>query len=67
MCFFLFYVGIIYPSGRPISPHLLRYRAFAVKNHSRIPCASHLRQTRPVNNPGGLFKFKYFCKFLFCG
>ncbi|TEU09014.1 MAG: hypothetical protein E3I52_01225 [Candidatus Aminicenantes bacterium] len=52
MLFFLLYVGIIYPSGGPISPHLLRYRAFAVKNHSRIPCASHLRQTRSVNNPG---------------
>jgi len=55
MRFFLLYVGIIYPSGGPISPHLLRYRAFAVKNHSRIPCASHLRQTRSVNNPGELF------------
>ncbi|TET69645.1 MAG: hypothetical protein E3J44_07645 [Candidatus Aminicenantes bacterium] len=52
MRFFLLYVGIIYPSGGPISPHLLRYRAFAVENHSRIPCASHLRQTRSVNNPG---------------
>ncbi|TET73530.1 MAG: hypothetical protein E3J44_00845 [Candidatus Aminicenantes bacterium] len=52
MHFFLLSVGIIYPSGGPISPHLLRYRAFAVKNHSRIPCASHLRQTRSVNNPG---------------
>jgi hypothetical protein len=41
MRFFLLYVGIIYPSGGPISPHLLRYRAFAVKNHSRIPCALH--------------------------
>jgi hypothetical protein len=41
MRFFLLYVDITYPSGGPISPHLLRYRAFAVKNHSRIPCASH--------------------------
>ncbi len=52
MRFFLLYVGLIYPSGGPISPHLLRYRAFAVKNHSCLPCASHLRQTRSVSNPG---------------
>jgi hypothetical protein len=41
MILFLFYIGKIYPSGGPISPHLLRYRTFAVENHSRIPCASH--------------------------
>jgi hypothetical protein len=32
--YFSFYVGILYPSGEPISPHLLRCGAFAVDNHS---------------------------------
>jgi hypothetical protein len=31
----LFYVGILYLSGEPISPHLLRYKAFAVEDHGR--------------------------------
>jgi len=47
-------IGIFYPAGKPILMHLLRYRAFAVDNHSCIPCASHLHQPRPVNNPGQL-------------
>jgi len=41
--------------GEPISQHLLRYRALAVKYHSFIPCASHLQQPRLVNNPGEIF------------
>jgi len=45
-------IGILYLSGAPILPHLLRYRAFAVDDHSCIPCASHLQQPRLVNNPG---------------
>jgi len=48
------FIGIFYLSGEPILPHLLRYRAFAVNNHSCIPCASHLQQPRLVNNPGWL-------------
>jgi hypothetical protein len=39
-----FIIGTFYPPGEPILPHLLRYRAFAVKDHSFIPCASYLRQ-----------------------
>jgi len=35
--------------GEPILLHLLRYRALAVKDHSFIPCASHLQQPRLVN------------------
>jgi hypothetical protein len=41
---FYFYVGILQPAAEPISPHLLRYMAFAVGDHSGMPCASHLRQ-----------------------
>ena len=47
-----FIIGTFYPSGEPILPDLLRYRAFAVKDHSFIPCALHLQQPRLVNNPG---------------
>jgi len=46
------FIDVFYPSGEPILPHLLRYRAFAVDDHSCIPCASHLQQPRLVNNPG---------------
>jgi len=28
------FIGILYPSGEPISPHLLRCGLFAVENHS---------------------------------
>jgi hypothetical protein len=45
-------IGIFYPSGESILMHLLRYRAFAVDNHSCMPCALHLHQPRLVNNPG---------------
>jgi len=43
------YVGIFYPTGEPISPHLLRYSARAVDDHSILRCASYLRQPRLVN------------------
>jgi len=46
------FIGIFYPSGEPILMHLLRYRAFAVDNHSCIPYTSHLHEPRLVNNPG---------------
>jgi hypothetical protein len=55
-------IGIFYPSGEPILlggvGWLHRYRAFAVDNHSCIPCASHPLMlewgggSRLVNNPG---------------
>jgi hypothetical protein len=45
-------IGIFYPSGEPILLHLLRCDPFAVDNHSCMSHASHLRQTRLVNNPG---------------
>jgi hypothetical protein len=48
----LIFVGIFSPLGEPILMRLLRYRAFAVDNHSCIPCASHLHQPRLVNNSG---------------
>jgi len=38
-------------------PDLLRYNGFAVKDHSCIHCALHLRQPRLVNNPGKLTWF----------
>jgi len=50
------YIGIFYPTGEPILMHLLRYRAFAVDNHSCLPCASHIHQLKLVNNPGELMK-----------
>jgi hypothetical protein len=46
------FIGIFYPSGESILMHLLRYRAFAVDNHSCMPCALHLHQPQLVNNPG---------------
>jgi hypothetical protein len=44
-------IGIFYPAGEPISPHLLCYSAIAVEDHSFMRCASHLQQSRLVNNP----------------
>jgi len=58
-----FIIGTSYLSGEPISPHLLRYRVFAVKDHSFIPCASYLRQPRPVNNSGPWIIYKK-CRYL---
>ena len=49
-----FSIGTFYLTGEPISPHLLRYNGFAVKDHSCIHCALHLRQPRLVNNSGKL-------------
>ena len=49
---FSFFIGIFYPSGESILMHLLRYRAFAVDNHSCMPYASHIHQPQLVNNPG---------------
>ena len=48
---FIFLINISYLSGEPILPHLLCYNGFAVKYHSCIHCALHLRQPRLVNNP----------------
>gem|GEM_PF-6216193 len=48
----LLYATIFYLLGEPISQHLHCCRVFAVKDHSFIPCASHLLQPRLVNNPG---------------
>jgi len=45
-------IGVFYPSGEPISQHLLRCDPFAVDNHSGMGHASHLQQPRLVNNPG---------------
>ena len=45
-------IGIFYPLGEPILPHLLRYSTFVVKDHNFMCCALHLRQPRLVNNPG---------------
>jgi hypothetical protein len=64
--FFLFLVliliAIFLPPGEPISPHLLRYRVLAVKDHSFAPCASHLQQSRLVNNPGYSLMFFFTIK-----
>jgi hypothetical protein len=40
--FYEFYAGILYLKGEPILLHLRRYRPFAVKDHSGMPCALHL-------------------------
>jgi len=45
-------VGIFYPSGEPISLHLLRCGPIAVDDHSFMGHASHLQQPRLVNNQG---------------
>jgi hypothetical protein len=39
-----FYVGIFYPSGEPISLHLLCCGPIAVDDHSFMGHASHLQQ-----------------------
>jgi len=44
-----------YLTGKPISLHLLRHRILAVKGHSFVLCASHLRQPRLVHHPGLLY------------
>ncbi len=36
-------IGILYLSGEPILPHLLRYSAFVVKDHNFMRCALHLQ------------------------
>jgi len=48
----LIIIGILYLTGEPILPHLLRYSAFVVKDHNFMRCASHLRQAWLVNNLG---------------
>ena len=45
-----FIIGTFYPPGETILPHLLRYSEFAVKDHSFIPYASHIRQPRLLNS-----------------
>jgi len=52
---FKFNAYIFYLSGEPISLHLLRYRAFVVKDHDIMPCALHLQQSRLVNNSQNIF------------
>jgi len=50
--FLLIIIGIFYPLGEPISPHLRRYGPFAVDDHNFTGRALHLRQSRLVNNSG---------------
>ena len=45
-----FYVGIFSPSGEPILQHLHCYSTIAVGDHSFMCCASHIQQSRLVNN-----------------
>jgi hypothetical protein len=49
-----FIIDTFYLSGETILPYLLCYSGFAVKYHTFIRCASHLRQPRLVNNSGKL-------------
>jgi len=56
----LIFIGTFYPSGEPISLHLLCCDPFAVDNHSCIGHASHLQQPRSVNNPGYIGRFYLF-------
>jgi len=37
-------IGILYPLGKPILLHLLRYSPFVVKDHNFMCCALHLQQ-----------------------
>jgi len=41
---FIIIIGILYPMGEPILPHLLRYSTFVVKDHNFMRCALHLQQ-----------------------
>jgi hypothetical protein len=43
---------IVYPSGAPILPNLLRYQALAVKYYSYALAALYLRQNRRLQNSG---------------
>jgi len=45
-------IAIFYLSGEPISLYLLRYKAFAVKDHTFMPFASHLQRPRLVHHSG---------------
>ena len=58
-----FIISTFYPSGEPILPHLLCCSGFAVKDHSFILCALHMRQPQLVNNSG---KLTWFLLLLFC-
>ncbi len=60
------FINVFYPSDEPILIHLLRYREFAVDNHSYIPCASHLHQHRLVNNPAKKILISQRCIFYSC-
>jgi len=46
---FILIIGILYLTGEPILPHLLRYSPFVVKDHNFMCCASHLQQAWLVN------------------
>jgi len=46
-------IGVFSLVGEPILRHLLRYRAFAVKDHGFMPYALHLQQAWLVNKASG--------------
>jgi hypothetical protein len=56
------YIGIFYPWGEPLLQHLLRCGQFAVVHYGFTIHASHLQQSRLVNNPGSLPYMKYGLK-----
>jgi hypothetical protein len=48
----LFYLRLVYPSGKPITPHLLRFQGFAVANYSFTLDALDLGHPRLSLNKG---------------
>jgi len=50
-------LAIVRPSGKPISPHLLRCEPFAVIDYSFMTHALHLQQTRLVKKAGAPLRF----------
>ena len=48
----IFMIDIFYPSGEPISPHLLRFGGFTVEYHSFTHQTLQLQQSRLVNSSG---------------
>jgi hypothetical protein len=52
LLFYLLYLRFVHPSGKPITPHLLRFQGFAVANYSFTLDALDLGHPRLSLNKG---------------
>jgi hypothetical protein len=52
LLFYLLYLRLVYPSGKPITPHLLRFQGFAVAHYSFTLDALDLGHPRLSLNKG---------------